>query len=86
MSELCSMISKVAQDPNPDMKSKIANFASSLSKELKDKIGIYMKATVLSLIQNLGHQHSKVRKQTLLGLKDVIVSKGAETFVEDALL
>jgi hypothetical protein len=38
------------------------------------------------MIKNLGHQHSKVRKMTLKGLQEAFVCKGAELFVEDALL
>jgi hypothetical protein len=44
-----------------------------------------MKSVVLGLTQNLAHQHSKVRKVTLRGLKDVIVSRGAENFLSDAV-
>jgi len=44
-----------------------------------------MKNTVISLVKNLNHQHSKVRKTTLLGLQDVLSCRGAEGFIEDAL-
>jgi hypothetical protein len=44
-----------------------------------------MRNTVVSLVKNLHHQHSKVRKSTLLGLQDVLACRGAETFLEDAL-
>ena len=44
-----------------------------------------MKNTVISLVKNLGHQHSKVRKATLIGMRDVLVTRGAEPFIEDAL-
>ena len=85
LSEVCSMISKAALDANPDMKSKSASFAGELCVALKDKCGHYMKNTVLSLVKNLQHQHSKVRKATLLGLRDVLVTKGAEPFIEEAI-
>ncbi len=68
LSEVCSMLSKAATDANPEMKQKAAKFASELCKELKEKVGPYMKNTVISLVKNLHHQHSKVRKSTLLGL------------------
>ena len=45
-----------------------------------------MKATIGSLVKNLQHQHAKVRKATLLALKDVIISRGAEPFLEDAIV
>lgn len=44
-----------------------------------------MRSTVISLTKNLTHQHSKVRKITLRGLQDIIVSRGAESFIEEAL-
>ena len=39
----------------------------------------------LGLTQNLTHQHSKVRKITLRGLKDVLVARGAETYLTEAV-
>ncbi len=44
-----------------------------------------MKTSVVSMAGNLAHQHSKVRKITLKGMQDVIVARGAERFIEDAL-
>jgi len=83
--EISSMLSKALLDPNPEMKTKAAEFTATLSRELHDKAGGYMKLVVGSLVNNLQHQHSKVRKVTLLGLRDVIVARGAEQFLEDAL-
>ena len=40
---------------------------------------------VEGLTLNLTHQHSKVRKVTLRGLKDVIVAKNAEPFLHDSV-
>ena len=62
------MISKAAQDQNPEMKQEISRFAAHLCLSLKDKAGPYMKSTIQSLVKNLQHQHSKVRKETLKGL------------------
>jgi hypothetical protein len=62
------MISKVASDQNPEMKSEIARFASKLCLKCKEKVGPFMKASVIGLVKNLQHQHSKVRKETLKGL------------------
>ena len=44
-----------------------------------------MKGVVIGLTANLTHQHSKVRKVTLRGLKDVIVARGAELFLADSV-
>ena len=85
LGEVCSMTAKAAQDPNPEMKGRAAMFASELSEALRDKAGPYMKATAASLIKNLQHQHAKVRKTTLLGLRDVLCCRGAEPFLEDAV-
>ena len=44
-----------------------------------------MKKTIMALSDNLKHQHSKVRRNTLKGLKDVIVARNAEEFLEEAI-
>mmetsp|Transcript_31614 Transcript_31614/g.31081 ORF Transcript_31614/g.31081 Transcript_31614/m.31081 type:complete len:141 (-) Transcript_31614:19-441(-) len=44
-----------------------------------------MKKVVISLTENLKHQHSKVRRSSLNALKVVIGCKGAEEFLEEAL-
>ena len=67
------------------MKQKVATFAGTLCRELPMKAGNYMKATVASLTANLSHQHSKVRKITLRGLKDVLVARGAEAFIHESI-
>lgn len=85
LAEITSMLSKALTDPNPEMKQKAAKFAGEICTKLEGKVGQYMKNTVLSLTKNLQHQHSKVRKATLLGIKDVIVCKGAEQFLEEEL-
>lgn len=45
-----------------------------------------MKPLIESMTLNLQHQHSKVRKQTLIGLKDVIPSRGAEPHLRGNLM
>jgi hypothetical protein len=62
------MLSKAVTDANPEMKQKAARFGADLCRDLKDKVGGYMRNTVASLVKNLQHQHSKVRKSTLMGL------------------
>jgi len=52
---------------------------------MKDQAGMHMKGVVIGLTANLTHQHSKVRKITLRGLKDVIVARGAEGFLQDSV-
>lgn len=76
------MMGKALQDQNPEMKNKGASFVAQLARALGRKVGGYMKAVVESLVGNLQHQHSKVRKQTLRGMKDVLVCKGAEVYME----
>jgi hypothetical protein len=71
------MLGKAAQDSNPDMKIIVASFCGRLALTLDKQVGSYFKTVVDSLIHNLTHQHSKVRKQTLRGLKDVLTAKGA---------
>jgi hypothetical protein len=68
LGEICSMLSKAITDANPEMKQKGAKFVADLCRALNEKVGSYMRNTVVSLVKNLHHQHSKVRKSTLLGL------------------
>jgi len=79
---LSTMFSKAAQDMNPEMKNKIATFCGKVALSLGKRIGGYFKPTVDSLVTNLAHQHSKVRKTTLRGLKDILACKGAEPFMD----
>ena len=79
---ICGMLGRAAADPNPDMKIKAANFASNLALALDKRVGSYFRTTVEGLVGNLQHQHSKVRKATLTGLKDVLACKGAEPMFE----
>ena len=67
------------------MKVKAANFAADLCEVHKSKCGGAMRKVVESLTENLKHQHSKVRKQTLKSLQQVIVSHGAEEFLTDSI-
>ena len=76
------MLGKAGQDSNPEMKNKCASFCAQMAVKLDKQVGSYMKSIVESLTQNLAHQHSKVRKATLRGLKDVLSAKGAEPFFE----
>jgi hypothetical protein len=85
ISEIALMTSKLLQDGNPEMKIKSANFAKEICIALKDKAGPSMKWTVEAMTENLKHQHSKVRKTTLEGLKYVIVCRNAEDFLTDAI-
>ena len=83
---LCSMLAKALLDQNPDMKNQAARFCSKLATTLGKKVGTYFKPLTESLVANLQHQHSKVRKETLRGLRDVLSCKGAEPFMEGSAL
>lgn len=83
---ICTMLGRAGQDQNPEMKTKVAHFAGKLCTALGKQAGGYMKSVVEALTLNLQHQHSKVRKQTLIGLKDIIPCKGAEPFLQGSLL
>ena len=87
VSPICTMLGKVVADSNPDMKSKSATFSGKIALTLGKKIGQFMGSPVESLMANLTHQHSKVRRTTLKGLRDVMCCKGAEQYLgENALL
>jgi len=64
------------------MKIKCAEFCGTLAVKLDKKVGSYMKSVIDSMVENLQHQHSKVRKATLRGLKDVLCARGAEPYLE----
>lgn len=85
MSTVASMLGRASTDSNPDMKQKVATFAGTLCREHNNTAGIQMKSVVVGLTANLAHQHSKVRKITLKGLKDILVARGAEDFIADAV-
>ena len=85
MSQVAVMLGRAAADSNPEMKQKVASFAGTLCRELKNNAGPHMKLVVIGLTANLTHQHSKVRKITLRGLKDVLVARGAETYLSEAV-
>ena len=52
---ISAMMARAGQDSNPEMKQRIATFAGKLCRELKEKSGVYMKGTVVSLAANLAH-------------------------------
>ena len=79
---ICTMLGKAGADANPDMKIKCASFCGQLAVKLGKNVGSYFKSVVESLVLNLQHQHSKVRKATLRGLRDVLSAKGAEPFFD----
>ena len=85
LTEVCTMLSKILLDANPEMKNKASNFWIKLCDKISEKWGIRMKRVVISLTENLKHQHSKVRKSSLNALKVVIGCKGAGEFLEEAL-
>ena len=80
------MLAKVGADANPDMKNKFAAFSAKVARVLAKKVGSYMKGVITSLIANLQHNHSKVRKSSLRGLKDVMCCKGAEIYMGEGPL
>jgi hypothetical protein len=85
LSQVTGMLGRAATDSNPEMKQKVASFAGSLARELSTTAGHHMKLVVIGLTANLAHQHSKVRKVTLRGLKDIVVARGAEPFLAEAV-
>lgn len=85
MGLVCGALARACSDNNPDMKQKVSSFASQLALAHPEKCGNFMKLTVDGLTLNLTHQHSKVRKISLRGLKDVICARNAELFLQDSI-
>ena len=81
MGEVGGMIGRAGEDENPEMKQKVASFCASLCRELPNNAGQYMRSAIISMVHNLQHQHSKVRKATLRGMKDVMIARNAEQFM-----
>ena len=65
ISEVSGMLSKALLDANPTMKKKAASFADDFCEKMGASAGPYMKKVVHSLVENLKHQHSQVRRKTL---------------------
>jgi hypothetical protein len=80
------MLSKALLDQNPEMKNITAKFCGKLATTLGKRVGSYMKAITDSLSSNLAHQHSKVRRETLKGMRDVLACKGAEPYMEGSCI
>jgi len=80
--KICTMLAALLEDANPDMKTLAAAFATALALEEQVKAGKYFRETIAKLTLNLQHNHSKVRKATLLALKEVVAAKGAETHAD----
>jgi hypothetical protein len=59
---ICKMLGNALTDPNPEMKIEAAKFASHLALALDKRVGGYFRTTVDGMVNNLSHQHSKVRK------------------------
>ena len=55
MAPISLMLSRAIQDSNPEMKQKAALFVGKLSKELSEKVGVYLRSSVQSLAGNLAH-------------------------------
>ena len=85
LGNICAALARSCADENPEMKQKVSSFASQLAQALPEKCGNFMKTTVDGLTQNLGHQHSKVRKVTLRGLKEVAIARNAELCLIDSI-
>lgn len=85
MGPISTMLARGLSDENPEMKQKCASFAASISREHPEKVGSYMKNVTDAMVINLGHQHKNVRKQTLLSLKDVLVARNAELYLQDCM-
>lgn len=66
ISDLCSMISKLLNDPCPEVKIKLSEFIILLCVKLNKAIGPHCKGMIISLAANLKHSHNKIRKVTIM--------------------
>jgi len=49
----------------------------------KDKIGLFGKAIILNICQNLNHSHVKVRKPTIICLFDLLMADYGSSLLRD---
>jgi len=82
MADLSMMTSNLLADPYPEIKHKLCEFINILNEKLKKELGAHSKQIIISLCKNLAHQHSKVRKNTIYALGDVLSCGGGEHFGE----
>ncbi len=73
-SELFSVLTKLTNDQNPDMKEAIGEFCISLIVKYKtnpstiEQISLSCKHLVIALCKNANHQRNKIRKVTLIAI------------------
>ena len=85
LSDLAKMISILLKDPCPDIKIKLSEFITKISKEYKHDIGIHSKGIVTSLCLNLKHQHNKIRKITESSLVDILLCDNSGNYIDDCI-
>jgi hypothetical protein len=49
------MLARASTDTNPEMKQKVANFSGTISRELRNNVGVHLKGVVIGLTANLAH-------------------------------
>ena len=49
------MLARASTDTNPEMKQKVANFAGTISRILRNNVGVHMRGVVIGLTANLTH-------------------------------
>ncbi len=63
---MCNMLAKLLTDTCPEIKIKLSELLIKLSSKLNKVIGPHMKGIILTLCNNLKHQHNKIRKISVL--------------------
>ncbi len=66
ISEMSNMMAKLLTDSCPEVKMKLSDLLIKLSEKLNKVVGPHIKGIILSLCNNLKHQHNKIRKITVL--------------------
>ena len=55
LSAVSAMLARASTDTNPEMKQKVANFSGTISRELRNNVGVHLKGVVIGLTANLAH-------------------------------
>jgi len=79
------MLGIILKDQFPDIKVKVSQLVSEISKTMKNEIGIYAKQIVDSLCLNMKHQHNKIRKISTTSLVDLLLCNEAGNLIDECI-
>ena len=85
LSDLSNTLARVLLDPNPAMKENCARFLGVLAGKLKAKLGHYVRPILNSLVVNITHQRSLIRRLSMRAIGDVVKTDCAAPLLKDIM-